>query len=229
MRRSLYLIVAILTFGLGTALVILFSAKYYMHKPAAPAETQSVEAVPPLVTEESDEYAVFSAALIERYGARTDRLIVIRNYAGGCNSIGYDPTLPEDGRGMPDVPADLYREFRTKNKQCMNLEGRFDLSVPHANSDFSISYTFISDEELRELEGHKSSGAITFWPDFYRKYKNSDGLIAFSRVAFDPTLEHALLFVSHSCDSTCGEGYFVLLGKEQGKWRVKKRVGVWIS
>lgn len=218
MRRPLYILIAILA--------VLLSSKFFADRISLPDGEQDTEAVPSIVAEESDEYAVFSAVIDERYSG-TGKLVVIRDYAGGCNAVGYEL---EDESQTQDLPADLYREYRVKNRECMNLASHLDLSIPKAHADFSMPYTFISDEEMKALELKNSmTWPHAFWPNFYKKYKKSIGIISFSRVAFDVERNRALVFVSYACDFTCGNGYFVLLGKEQGRWRVQKTVGVWIS
>ena len=39
----------------------------------------------------------------------------------------------------------------------------------------------------------------------------------------------ALLYVGTSCDMLCGDGVFILLGKDGEQWKVLNKVTIWVS
>ncbi|OLE51366.1 MAG: hypothetical protein AUG51_22965 [Acidobacteria bacterium 13_1_20CM_3_53_8] len=221
MRRSLYLLVAILTFGMGTVLAILLSTNFLANKNPAPDSQQNVEAIPSVIAEESDEYAVYSAVISGTYGARSNQLIVIAGHAGYCKAGDTAFVASEEGQAPSGVPTALYNEYLSKNMQCMKLDARFDVNV---------RYTLIGDDEISELQTHNTRAVPDrFWVYFYKKFPNSVGLIYFSRVAFNSARDQALISVEYSCGGTCGEGDFVLLKKEQNIWKIQNKIGLWVS
>ena len=67
------------------------------------------------------------------------------------------------------------------------------------------------------------------WDEFYRKYPNTGGLWSVSRPGYNSKHDEAEVCVSHSCGPLCGTGHLYLLAKENGHWKVKNRVMLWIS
>jgi hypothetical protein len=68
-----------------------------------------------------------------------------------------------------------------------------------------------------------------YWTAFYQRYPNSQGIIAVSRVGFNPKRNQALLCLAQGCGNLCGEGYYVLLTKDRGAWSVRHQVMSWVS
>jgi hypothetical protein len=66
------------------------------------------------------------------------------------------------------------------------------------------------------------------WDEFYRKYPKAGGLWSVSRPGYNSKHDEAELYVSHSCGLLCGTGHLYLLAKENGLWKVKNRVMLWI-
>lgn len=57
----------------------------------------------------------------------------------------------------------------------------------------------------------------------------STGLFTFSEILFDKSHQHAILQYSFWCGSLCGNGKTLVIKKSEGKWRVEKECGDWVS
>jgi hypothetical protein len=68
-----------------------------------------------------------------------------------------------------------------------------------------------------------------WWGAFYKEHPKAGGFWAFSRPGYSPAHDESLVYVRHSCGGLCGTGHLYLLAKENGQWKVKNRLMLWIS
>jgi hypothetical protein len=75
-----------------------------------------------------------------------------------------------------------------------------------------------------------TDGELNLYPSeaFSRRFPGSYGALTFSRVAFRSDLTEAFFYTEHLC-GLCGEGKFVYMRKNAGKWVVVDSTGTWIS
>jgi hypothetical protein len=66
-------------------------------------------------------------------------------------------------------------------------------------------------------------------PSFERLFPGARGIIWFSRVGFNRTLDEALVYVSFVCGGLCGEGWDYVLKKRRGTWQVVGVRVIWVS
>ncbi len=66
-------------------------------------------------------------------------------------------------------------------------------------------------------------------PTFEKLFPGANGVISFSRVGFDSSLDEAMVSVSFYCGGLCGEGWHYTLKKRRGKWEVASKQMVWVS
>jgi len=67
------------------------------------------------------------------------------------------------------------------------------------------------------------------WTGFYAAFPDAMGLYKISQPAFAPDGSTAVVPIEHTCDVLCGTGTLVELRKRNGRWRVVRREGTWIS
>lgn len=67
------------------------------------------------------------------------------------------------------------------------------------------------------------------WDSFYKAYPDAAGLVRFSRVGIDESASQALFFTSISKGGLRAVGYFVLLHRPLGIWRIQAMEMAWIS
>ena len=80
--------------------------------------------------------------------------------------------------------------------------------------------------EQRELRALVARDELTA---FERRHSLAPGTVSVSRIGFDASGSQALLYVSFSCGSLCGEGIFVLLERGPWGWHVVKIDGYMVS
>ena len=90
--------------------------------------------------------------------------------------------------------------------------------------DLPLHYQLVAPEKIGEVFSHGG-----WWEDYYKKYPESQGYLAVSRVGFSPDGKHALFYVTNNCGAKCGTGAYVVMEKSGLVWIVVKEVLVWIS
>jgi len=67
------------------------------------------------------------------------------------------------------------------------------------------------------------------WEQFYKEYPQATGVTRFSRVGVDGNSTQALLYFSMTPGGLGGAGFFVLMHRRLGIWRVLSSKQAWIS
>ena len=62
------------------------------------------------------------------------------------------------------------------------------------------------------------------WDDYYSVFKNSSGLIEFTRPAINSDKSAALIVYALKCGSNCGIDYGVLLEKNENEWDISRHI-----
>jgi hypothetical protein len=171
--------------------------------PTGGLEDQSSRAV--------EEYAVYSS-LLEQLFVRPEvgRLIVLDSTARGEM-----PVIWERHRlaQAPFVDSLAVLDLITAHPHPIRFERRFSLSIP---------YTLIAEEDLGALFTSGSNG----WAAFRARFPDAHGLIRLSRVGLNPTRDQAVVSVRHSYGNLGATLEYVILIREDGKWRVLRRVRI---
>ncbi|MBU7026127.1 MAG: hypothetical protein HXS48_04220 [Theionarchaea archaeon] len=163
---------------------------------------------------ETEEYAVYTALIKERY---TGWVIVIKDHTSSGRSPSEDLSkmLQRAQQEMSGVEQETLDDFLAKNGQSHPLGDYFNIKT---------RIVLISDEERKKIFG-ESFG----WIKFYVRYPLSDGILTFSRVGFNDEMDQALAYIGHSKGWLEGIGYYVLLTKENGVWTIQDKMVLWIS
>ena len=64
---------------------------------------------------------------------------------------------------------------------------------------------------------------------FEQLFPGAGGIISFSRVGFDSTLDEAIVATSFVCGGLCGSGNRYILRKRHGQWEIVNKLMVWVS
>jgi hypothetical protein len=166
-----------------------------------------------------EDYAIFSAALDGVHGKhKLDSVILLDHTA-----TGYPPGLAATTgvrSGVQtfynDVPKEAKDDFEARNKT------RIELDTAKIKAPFQMFS--LSDEEAEKLL-HRVGG----WEAFHQQYPGTAILAAVSRPGISRERNRALLYLGESCGPTCGGGTLLLLGKEDGKWKIINTATVWMS
>lgn len=231
MRKLLNPAVAILTFAVGVSAATLWLLTQRHSFRASQVSTAFLSAAPASTTgdPEKEKYAVYSAVIRDMYLEQEPKLLVIWQDT-------YCPQTPDEDK--PDEKVDDIRrqmeeyaagklsalkdetikDFRAHARECRSLGRQFDAPV---------KYLLITRKDFDSLfhQGEIEGG----WNRFYKKYPGSSGVIGFSNEGFNSQMDQALVSTSRGCGGLCGAGYYVLLAKEQGVWKVQSKVMTWVS
>jgi hypothetical protein len=118
---------------------------------------------------------------------------------------------------LQDVPKDSKDQYEARNGAHASIEtGKIKLA---------LEVVLLTDDEAKNLVEGKSGD----WKSLYKKYPKAQGISLISLPGLNTDHTRALLYVGTSCGMLCGEGYFILLGKDGGEWKVLNKAMVWIS
>jgi hypothetical protein len=165
---------------------------------------------------ETEEYAVYSSLIESWFVSDNTRLIVIEDQSGLGLSSSLQEILESLTESFPTPTKEILADFKTKNRQASPLKSLFSLTVP---------YVLINNQEMDDIFQIERDG----WDEFYRRYPNSQGMMALSRVGFNPDMNQALVYVGNQSHWRAGTGHLVLLIKEDGTWKIQGKTMVWIS
>ncbi|SEM00665.1 hypothetical protein SAMN05518845_114172 [Variovorax sp. YR750] len=102
------------------------------------------------------------------------------------------------------------------------------LQIPSHLVRRNVRFQMVQVEDIDRLfDATKNLGLS--WESFYKAYPDAAGLVRISRAGIDEAASQALFFMSLSYGGLRGTGYFVLLHRPLGVWRVLATEQAWIS
>ena len=197
---------------------------------AAVPETVSGSTAAPV--DDPRDYEVYSALIEQKAyinhggeGPRVATLVVIdEETAGGLMPGGTEGSkqLEQEKKYLSEklklYSDDLFKNYLTANQKRYRLERKLNVK---------IEYRFYTDKDQEAL--HQGNDLRKFWTEFYLRFPGSSGIVTFSRVGYSPDGNTAMVYVGNSCGGLCGTGYDIILVKENGNWKIKEGVMLWIS
>jgi hypothetical protein len=163
----------------------------------------------------AEEQAVYAAALAYLYGAPS-YVILSTTATSPLGVDGTSQTLDHVLPNMPDVLAETGANFLARNAVSIELPADMDLGAP---------YVLLSQQQQSDLFSQNQDG----WQIFYDQHPDAPGITNLSRPGFDPGVDQALLYIGTQSHWLAGAGYFLLLVKTNGAWKVQQQVMTWIS
>jgi len=160
-----------------------------------------------LTTDEMDIYS----AIIEEFHKNAQIHIIQQTYedpdsAGDANYV-FD-ILESNSLIIDTILVGIYAGNNTVSLDLLN------------NAGFNLIHQ-------KEIDCMFSIGCAEGWDSYYHKYKKSTGFIKFNRSGIYKNT--AILDYGIYSHCLAAEGFFVVLKKTDGKWKVEKRVSTWIS
>ncbi len=119
--------------------------------------------------------------------------------------------------GWPDIDIDAFRTIYLKVSQI-----RIFVDTNQIRTHLPVRR--ISIATRREIFNGPGG-----WFRFKSRFPKMKGFVGLSRVAIDQQKGRALVFVKDHCGDVCGSGDWYLLERQEGKWRITRRVNVWVS
>ncbi len=174
---------------------------------------------PPSLPTDDEDYAVYSAALKELFGAKS---IAIENQVSGCTGVGnnkegeasWQKSLYGLSGKLKKLNPKTLADFKSKSRVCKTLEAKFNSSVK-----------LIGKQERRTIFSGKDMRKA--WAAFNNKFPGTNGYVIVSNVGFNEDRTQALVDISNKCGDKCGAEQFVLLLKAGGSWIVSGMHIVW--
>jgi len=185
----------------------------------ASALAQTAIAPSPLEGCTADDYAIYAAALNDRFGKqkKSERVVLLDQ-----TSMGVPPGMAAmtqfGGKAqtlLKDVPKEAKDDFDSRNKARAKIEG--------GEIKAAFEVILLSAEEAGKLVAGGGG-----WEGFYNKYPNS-GITLVSRPGLNAEHNRALLYLGTSCGGLCGDGVLIVLSKNGEEWKVLNRVTIWVS
>lgn len=171
----------------------------------------------------ANEYAVYSALLLHKFG---DARFVIRDRTDAAPKppfkYSYEEWFSRHWQRCESlIPASepvMLEQFREKNKLPRALTRAFSLR----------DYVLVTDGEVERemaLDSNKPGGG-----GVNEVYPQAAGVFSLSGVGFDETQTRAVAYVVRAaCGRGCGEGFCVLLVRDNCRWRVETAETFWMG
>ncbi len=214
MRRNTFKPIIFITLILGVA-----AFAFLIIYRNVPSQSSAVSSPDFKTSEETEEYAVYSA-LLEKLFVKDDvKLLVIQKQtiSSGDNyfiRITVEEPIPDMKKLFPSVSEDAFLDYRSKNQQSSSLNSKFVLPVKYVVTDKF---------ELKE------DGAAAWINSFFEKLPDAGGMIRLSKVGFNTDRTEAFVYVEFVCPALCGRGNHILLEKDFDEWKVKEQFEGWKS
>jgi hypothetical protein len=113
--------------------------------------------------------------------------------------------------------ADTIQDFVEKSCTAGHLSHTFHTDLPR---------TFVAAKSVRFRDWPiEKNGPLPF----EQQFPGTNGMISFSHVGFDSSLQEAMVTVSFICGGLCDSGDRYVLRKESGRWEVVNKWMLWIS
>ena len=148
-------------------------------------------------------------------------------HAGDGPAVLRQETVTDISDDDPQQTLEYVRDgLKSVSRETLDnyLERNAKPSLLSPDMDLGVEYVLLSAEEqqriFRQPEG---------WDVFYEQYPGSGGYTELSRVGFNDTLDQALIYVGNMAGPLMGAGFYYLLEKTGGEWRLMEQIMVWIS
>ena len=107
-------------------------------------------------------------------------------------------------------------DWMEKNADSYEWENQFDFAVP----------TVLLSSKLNQ---QLPSNPVEYWNELRTRYPDLIAIDQASRVGFNHARTQAVVLVGFATDGGGGEGEYVLLEKQSGRWRIAHRMLDWLS
>jgi hypothetical protein len=160
---------------------------------------------------EKEEQAIYSFFV----GANEGTVLILQETSTNISST--DPK---------DIRDNIMSGFKNISRETVNsyLERNAKPSQLSPDMDLGVEYALLTSEELSKITSQPN------WHEILNeKYPGSGGYTIFSRVGFNNTLDQAVVYVGQVQGPLMGTGFYNLLEKQDGEWKLMDQIMVWIS
>jgi hypothetical protein len=164
---------------------------------------------------DAEEYAVDETVIRDAFGGDDVSYYVILATTEPAGRFGISSFHSRE----LDLPFSANVSYTAKNVFRFQIAPRFRLPHP---------FTMVVQKDLDAMSvvGQVDNLQSVSLEALLRR---SWGVITLSRVGFDHTRTHAVVYAQLTYCGLCGEGTYLYLSKQSGMWQIVKRAGTWIS
>jgi hypothetical protein len=168
---------------------------------------------------EPEEYSIYKVLLESWFINTNTKHVVIRKFTSNEDS---DKAIISSfiRRKLSQVKPDTLDDYFNRNRKSFELKDNFGISP---------IVSLITEEDLLPIRRKEKADLGEAYKKAFKEQYSTEYLIWFSRVGFNKSKNQALIQVSYSCGTTCGEGNYVILSKKKDRWIIKKKLLRWIS
>lgn len=134
----------------------------------------------------------------------------------------------DDGKPMSWKQTSKYLHKEAPTLQTAALNSFRDANTHPApfrpSFRLPVAYELVDKTEIDAI--FKKGG---WWPDYYKKYPNSQGFLRLSRVGFSTDGKQAVFYARNGCGGKCGTGTYVVMEKVDSGWKIVKEILIWVS
>lgn len=162
----------------------------------------------------NDEYDVYSALLdvLSRYSKPLLIVVADSTVTRDVLELSYD-YLQEIQQKAPELMTD----FAEKNSEAVLITPNFHTKV---------RCVLITQDEIDRIFAFDESAS---WAMFRKRYPGAKGITWLSRVGFDKKKTTAAVYAEEVQGINRGGGYYYILRKVKGKWKVAYREMCWVT
>jgi hypothetical protein len=158
---------------------------------------------------EAEEQAVYSVLLSDVHRAN---IVLSETTSSGLEFSG-QTDMPQ---GLPGLSSELWESFLARN----------DKSYPLATDmQIGLEYQLMDADEMSDIFSNFEDG----WDEFYSRYPDSPGITSFSKVGFNAARTEALVYMGRQLHYLAGAGNLIRLEKQDGLWKIRDQIMLWIS
>lgn len=183
----------------------------------------------PEVPSEVDDYMFYDELLRQnRWEYNSEQNVELRTFViaelSSTKGMDYESEMPGQisrwiRKQLPSLQVSTRKAFEYHNQNPVALEA-------HKFTAHAVS--LLSEEEKAKIFT-RGSGGDGWWPDFYERYPNAQGILTLSRVGVNSEGTQALLYYGSSRAGLSGMGEMIILEKHNDRWIITERVMVWQS
>ena len=160
---------------------------------------------------DKEEQAVYSLFVHAGKGPA----LILENTATDISHEDPQQTVDYLKSSMEELSRETLNSFIERNETPSSLS---------ADMDLRVEYVLLNERELAEITRQPN------WPEVMaEKYSGSVGYTVFSHVGFNRSLDQAVLYVGDVAGPLMGAGFYYLLEKQNGEWKIIQEIMAWIS
>ncbi|HKO98762.1 MAG TPA: hypothetical protein VJU86_17315 [Pyrinomonadaceae bacterium] len=186
----------------------------------------------------AEEYSIYSTIIDRLHAEDRLRAYVVRDHTLPCKRV-YEWCQPGQLQNrMPRLQSETLNDYLVQNQQSVALSNSFNNQPPVAlASDRDLSKMLIATK--RQVDFDSLPSRKISWSLFYEQHQLTPGLISFSRVGFNASMDQAFVYTEIQANDNGTWGRYLALAKESaarssgpaagnGGWVISEKVESWM-